>query len=207
MPQIRVRVEFELTTRRLYDPDTVVYIDISREPSSWFESVYSWNKYGSAEQPFGVSEHINTSQTLVDCVQRQQECVKDLLYAGTLRFLCGSDNICHPQNYSEKSVSKAWQNVEDHYLTIGMLEDVPLFMETLEYLMPQMFSDINNAYLSVAETLSRRTTTLHKELLDDKSRKMLQSQLKYEYLLYTRLRDQFFELAAGIQKLKSYSPK
>ena len=53
------------------------------------------------------------------------------------------------RNYSEKSVSKAWQNVEDHYLTIGMLEDVPLFMETLEYLMPQMFSDINNAYLSV----------------------------------------------------------
>ena len=36
---------------RVYHPDTMIYVDISREPISWLESWHSWKQYGSHVKP------------------------------------------------------------------------------------------------------------------------------------------------------------
>ena len=37
--------------------DTVVYVDITREPVSWFLSMYAWRRFGSVEKPHTGKRH------------------------------------------------------------------------------------------------------------------------------------------------------
>ena len=43
----------------------------------------------------------------------------------------------------------ALDNVDSHYLTVGMFEDLPAYMEVLEYIMPHVFSNIAKVYKQI----------------------------------------------------------
>ena len=50
----------------------------------------------------------------------------------------------------------ALDNVDNHYLTVGMFEDLPAYMEVLEYIMPQVFSNITEVYKEICKYTSKR---------------------------------------------------
>ena len=49
------------------------------------------------------------------------------------------------------SITTALDNVDNHYLTVGMFEDLPAYMEVLEYIMPQVFSNITEVYKEICK--------------------------------------------------------
>ena len=49
----------------------------------------------------------------------------------------------------------ALDNVDNHYLTVGMFEDLPAYMEVLEYIMPHVFSNITQVYNEICKYTSK----------------------------------------------------
>ncbi|KAK2161445.1 hypothetical protein LSH36_116g00032 [Paralvinella palmiformis] len=132
--------------------DTATYIQVIREPSDWILSYLNWQKYGSERKPGGRKNlgdmNIETCIYDEDCTERKYN------FAGSLRFICGQADIC--QSGTEESLRLAVNNIERYYLVVGLFEDLPAYVEVLEYLMPHVFFNITNVFadeVSVALSL------------------------------------------------------
>ena len=63
---------------------------------------------------------------------------------------------------SNSSLQKAIENIEQHYLVVGLYEDLPAYLEILEYLMPHVFSGISQLYPEIGNIfLYYRLYALH----------------------------------------------
>ena len=76
----------------------------------------------------------------------------------TINITCAHYDQCRYQN--TKSVMTALDNVDRHYLTVGMFEDLPAFMDVLEYIMPQVFSNITQVYDQICEYFATKVCRL-----------------------------------------------
>ena len=47
---------------------------------------------------------------------------------------------------SDRALSQAVQNVKNHYLVVGLVEDFPGFVEALEFLLPDYFRGAGQVY-------------------------------------------------------------
>ena len=62
-------------------------------------------------------------------------------------------------NHGEESVARALANVDHHYLSVGLYEDLAGYMEVLEYLMPHIFSNITQVYTEICK--SKFSSNMH----------------------------------------------
>ena len=71
------------------------------------------------------------------------------------RIICEcNEKSCDPFSVpGGTSLRRAKSNVEKYYSVVGMLEDLPNFVRTLEYIFPQYFTGATKLYTGTARLL------------------------------------------------------
>ena len=96
-------------------------------------------------------------------------------------FFCGDSQDCLTLG-SDKALQTALDNIEKHYITVGVLEHLEVSFLVMECLLPEYFSSISDLH---------RRTDLHThnkhnetEILTQESSQKLRKMLKNEMKLY-----------------------
>ncbi|XP_073725282.1 uronyl 2-sulfotransferase [Misgurnus anguillicaudatus] len=154
------------------------------------------NISSTAPQPFLYTRHVhflNFSSWLKDistCIlENYPECSNPRLFY-IIPFFCGQ----HPQcrELSEWALETAKQNVLEHYLLVGLLEELEDVLLLLERLLPHFFSDVFKIYRSPDyRKLGNQTVTVHKQTPNLKALKVLYQRMEYEYKFYNFIKAQF----------------
>ncbi|KAK2161443.1 hypothetical protein LSH36_116g00030 [Paralvinella palmiformis] len=148
---------FLLTSHYYFDSfkdvlgDTGTYIQVIREPSDWILSYLNWKKYGSVLNPGGKKDF--TDMNIETCIY-DKDCLNTKFnFAGALAFICGQDDMC--RSGTEESLRLAVHNIERYYLVVGLFEDLPAYVEVLEYLMPHVFFNITNVFADEVKPIAK----------------------------------------------------
>ena len=96
---------------------------------------------------------------------------------------------------------KAKTHVEQEYATVGMLEDLPNFFKTMEYIFPKHFSGAYSEYLSYDKRRRKsRHSTKGKITPQESTTQTLRRKLKYEMEFYSFVRQRFYGVLDHINK-------
>nr|XP_002130122.1 uronyl 2-sulfotransferase-like [Ciona intestinalis] len=164
-----------------------LYVNMIRDPVSRFESFYYFSRFGNERGGGGASSRmseIRRQESIDECIQRRrQECIKP--YWQVVPYFCGQDPGC--MSRSKWAVDKAKQNIKEHYVFVGILEDLDNSLKVLEAILPSYFNDASNIYLNPEnERMKHETHTRNKRETSEAARDFLKSEtsLKLEYDLY-----------------------
>lgn len=187
-----------------YDMVQPTFVNMIREPVTWFQSHYSFMKYGanSRKANSGVE---NLSKDIQECIKED-----DKLCQGNpwtyIEFFCGSDKFCNQiKNGDDDAKSKvldiAKRRVVHQYYVVGILEQFEDTLRMFETMLPDFYSGAMTAWRSDYIQFRRnQTKTIKGEILDDASREFLaHNALKYESDFYWFCRYLFNERMRALQ--------
>ena len=135
-------------------------------------------------------------RTYDDCVQGgYEECTNVANYTKNgnfmlVPFFCGHAPFCSVQ--SQQSLDQAKHNVLKHFAVVGLMEDLPNFFYTLEYLLPQYFKGALEDYTENSKKLSRSFRTKKKIKPSEKTREVMRSLIPHEYEFYQFVKQRFY---------------
>ncbi|XP_017555189.1 uronyl 2-sulfotransferase isoform X1 [Pygocentrus nattereri] len=176
--------------------DEPVYINIVRDPINRFLSNYFFRRFGDWR---GEENHVVRTPGMKDderyldintCIlESYPECSNPRLFY-IIPYFCGQHPQCREP--SLWALQKAKENVLEHYLLVGVLEELEDVLLLLERLLPHFFSDVLNIYKSPEyRKLGNMTGTVHKQTPSLKSLQVLYQRMKYEYDFYNFIKAQF----------------
>ena len=171
-----------------YINDTLLYINLIREPVSWFISSYFYYK----TQSIGYKGLWWNQRPMVECIA-DPECFNFIIHKfGAVRFLCGVSPVCNePQ--SDGAVQLAKRNVDQTYLLVGITEEIDMFTQLLEYFLPHMFSNITRTQLP-----TKLHVTKQKGNVTEKTKSSLARLLGHEIELYQHVKQRFYKIHQAI---------
>ncbi|XP_065111678.2 uronyl 2-sulfotransferase isoform X2 [Paramisgurnus dabryanus] len=179
-----------------FGTDEPVYINIIRDPISRFLSNYFFRRFGDWR---GEENHVVRTPGMRDderyldinkCIlENYPECSNPKLFY-IIPFFCGQHPQCREP--SEWALETAKQNVLEHYLLVGLLEELEDVLLLLERLLPHFFSDVFKIYRSPDyRKLGNQTVTVRKQTPNLKALKVLYQRMAYEYKFYNFIKAQF----------------
>ena len=187
-----------------YDMVQPTFVNLIREPVEWFQSHYSFMKYGanSRKANSGVE---NLSKDIEQCIEEE-----DKLCTGNpwtyIEFFCGSDKFCNQiKNGDDESKAKvldiAKRRVVHQYFVVGILEQFEDTLRMFETMMPDFYSGAMTAWRSDYIQFRRnQTKTIKGEPLTPAARDFLVHEaLKYETDFYYFCRFLFNERLRALQ--------
>ncbi|KAG5265793.1 hypothetical protein AALO_G00246440 [Alosa alosa] len=176
--------------------DEPVYINIIRDPINRFLSNYFFRRFGDWR---GEENHLVRTPGMKDeeryldintCIlENYPECSNPRLFY-IIPYFCGQHPQCREP--SEWALEKAKQNVLEHYLLVGVLEELEDVLLLLERLLPHFFFDVLNIYKSPEyKKLGNLTGTVRKHTPSLEALQVLYQRMEYEYIFYNFIRDLF----------------
>nr|XP_021323214.1 uronyl 2-sulfotransferase-like isoform X1 [Danio rerio] len=195
-----------------FKTDEPVHINIIRDPISRFLSNYFFRRFGDWR---GEENHVVRTPGMKEderyldintCIlESYPECTNPRLFY-IIPYFCGQHPQCREPGLWALETAK--QNVLDHYLLVGVLEELEDVLLLLERLLPHFFSDVLNIYRSPEyRKLGNLTGTVRKQSPNLEALRVLHQRMEYEYRFYHFIRAQFHQtkrkigLKSGPQRL------
>ena len=189
------------------------YINVLRNPITWFESRYYFTQNGWTRNP-GLRKHDPMGDvgdmTVDECVIAKKEICMDVSWKYT-RFFCGNNVVCKGKSVDEKRralmLSKK-RLIEDFYV-VGILEQFNDTLRVFEKMMPNWFDlDFEALGTDFTQEAIKRTKTQNKIPMSENARAFFANgPLKYDMDLYNFGRALFNRQMAALGMKSSYLPK
>ncbi|XP_052001921.1 uronyl 2-sulfotransferase isoform X1 [Xyrauchen texanus] len=176
--------------------DEPVYINIIRDPINRFLSNYFFRRFGDWR---GEENHVVRTPGMKEderyldintCIlESYPECSNPRLFY-IIPFFCGQHPQCREPSLWALETAK--NNVLEHYLLVGVLEELEDVLLLLERLLPHFFSDVYNIYKSPEyRKLGNMTGTIRKHSPSLEALQVLYQRMEYEYKFYNFVKAQF----------------
>ncbi|XP_030644372.1 uronyl 2-sulfotransferase [Chanos chanos] len=176
--------------------DQPVYINIIRDPINRFLSNYFFRRFGDWR---GEENHLVRTPGMKDderyldintCIlENYPECSNPRLFY-IIPYFCGQHPQCREP--SLWALERAKENVLEHYLLVGVLEELEDVLLLLERLLPHFFSDVLSIYKSPEyKKLGNMTGTVRKHTPSLEALHVLYQRMQYEYDFYNFIKAQF----------------
>lgn len=128
---------------------TPIRIGLIRDPMQRLVSAFYHARFGDRMSASAVDDetwqkqlqknHKNISESFDDCVKsKSSECLGEETRGALVKQFCGYDTVC--STASPAALLRAKENVKNHYLLVGVLEEIDDFVRVLEKLVPSVFS-------------------------------------------------------------------
>ncbi|XP_052224212.1 heparan sulfate 2-O-sulfotransferase 1-like [Dreissena polymorpha] len=175
-------------SRRLGLSDGVpVYINIIRNPLDRLLSYYYFMRYGDNFRPQVKRRRMGSDMTFDECVEQgQKDCDPVNLWL-QIPFFCGHSYRCR-QPGSRWALDMAKYNLINHYLLVGITEELGDFIAMLEVILPRFFHGAMELYLSGERSHLRQTNK--KESPSEGSIKKIQESTIW------KMEQEFYEFAS-----------
>jgi len=196
------------------------YINTIRDPADRKISRYfhdrSESKHGKLMKEKTAEQIAHNNMTMEDCIRTQDiECtfntkvmvspnpsapdyVSDFKVEGMLPYFCGNEYRCRFP-YAGWTLNKAKESVERNYEVVGTLEDFDIWLQVIDYKLPQFFGGVYRIYKDEGIMANRADS---KKPVSDETYETLKKKLRLEYDFYYWARARLFKQFAEIQEAK-----
>ncbi len=189
-----------------------VYLSMVRHPVDRLVSLYYFRIFGSGDNTWQQKQMLakwnhcrNTSlDDIVDSIRESNMVnVRTLLYSDKQihrcwpglalqqNFFC--DGNCRIHHHSNR-VKMAMRTVISEYLLVGTSEDLGLYMQCIQRLMPKFFKGIFDNYQNSKSLLWSKFKTSTKRKLKPRTHSKLEQLLKTDIQFYEQVRQRFHTL-------------
>lgn len=169
-----------------YGLETPTWINVIRDPLTWFESNFYFKRFGWERQP-GSRRREDQDLTIDECVKTNHEDCQRVKWKYN-QFLCGNAPVCtgHADVEKRKASELAKLNIANNFYLIGILEQFIDTLHLFEKLMPKFYSRAVEAMESdVVQRTINATKTQHKTPMSDESKHYFRTgPLRYETDVY-----------------------
>ncbi|XP_076809289.1 uronyl 2-sulfotransferase-like isoform X1 [Clavelina lepadiformis] len=185
-----------------------IYINIIRNPVDRFISRYYYARYGFKKTeksnvlwpkwPISL-KRMNT--TLEECVLTNvTKCFEVELYKPMMMFFCGDHFNPKCGTLSRFAVERSIENIQKHYLVVGLVEDFPNTFKVFEKLLPRYFEGSWKKFqISPEKNLSKSS---NRKEPSENVKKVLKIALKTEIEFYEFVKKRFYEQLNRLRELK-----
>ena len=104
-------------------------------------------------------------------------------------FFCGDSEDCLTLG-SDVALQKAMDNIEKHFITVGVLEYLEMSFIVMECLIPRYFSSISDLHRKTNPHMRNKNNKT--EILTQESKKKLRKMLRNEIKLYAFVKRRLF---------------
>ncbi|XP_077994503.1 uronyl 2-sulfotransferase-like [Glandiceps talaboti] len=166
------------------------WINLIRDPLNRTISFYYYTRFGDGISSRPVDNVQNPDQTFDDCVLLDKtECNATTIFA-IIPYFCGQDPRCDvPTRWA---LETAKENVINHYIVIGVLEDFNSTLSVLEGVLPQFFKGATDAYRETREKgLVESYKSIQRKEPSDEVKRIMRERLSLEYEFYFFIRRRF----------------
>ena len=195
-----------------YELENPTYINVLREPASWFQSHYYFERYGWTRIEGNRNSFSGTDEdrdrTINECIENNHpDCLTPKW--SYLEYICG--NKCPSVKGLRKTgvknlstlVEQSKYSLLYNFYTVGILENFSKTLKLFEYLMPEVFSGVgevaNSRAIAVVRNNTKSIQVSEDSKLSEENKEVLRKgALKYETDLYN------FGKAIFEQQLRKY---
>ena len=180
-----------------HDLPTPTFINVIRDPTSWLQSAYYFQRNGWSNGPGPRNNFHGTEtdrkRTIDECVKIQHHDCKTPSFT-YLEYICG--NKCKARNFDDKKriMELTKTSLLERFYTVGILEEFDLTLKLFVKIMPEIFTGVFDILKSPkVQQKIKATKTLNVTKMSDESREYFRKgPLKYEA--------EFYEFAKAVFK-------
>ncbi len=184
-----------------------LYINVVRDPLEQYQSMYYYLRLQAKKKDELFTEE-ERKMSLDECISRgytggyttgHDRCGDDYI-TYIIPFFCGHSDSCRVPGHA--SLQTAKHHVTKYYATIGLLEDLPNFFRTLEYVFPAQFATAQHIYQTYSKRskMKKGMETKGKIKPKESTIKTLLQKLKYEIDFYNFVKQRFYHVLQHINR-------
>lgn len=170
-----------------------IYINMIRDPVSRYVSHFNYAKYG--DMLGGVRNGPANLSDINHCLLNNESyCHREKSRYYYTNYFCGFDSVCSNTS-STARFELAKKHVRDDYLLIGMTEEFEHTLALLEKMIPVYFKGASDIWKRLGGSLTSRTKTKTKDVLNDKAYHKLRYEiLADDYIVYEYAKSKYQKL-------------
>lgn len=167
-----------------------IYINVLREPLDRMVSYYYFLRYGDNFRPHVMRKKNGDTMTFDECVANDGlDCTPEEMWL-QIPFFCGHASDCWTPG-NAWALEQAKHNLVQHYLLVGITEELQDFVAVLEATLPRFFKGAIDLFATGKKSHLRRTTNKHQPTPATVSKIQSSTVWKMEHEFYEFALEQF----------------